>query len=279
MVESAGAEKGKVTVEKTGARSSQRTGSGAHDASHNRPHSRDVTTDILATGKKFFIGLDESGTGECLGDAFCGACVFSRASLESLSKALVPTEVKHFDIAGLNRLLAQFKPHEKAFRVERIRAQDLDQGSKNALLDKAYEAILTEPDILPLLQDACIILDDYGVGWALARFLRAQAGKGAHVIVEHRADARYLPAVCASVRARKLRLEEMEKLADRNELTDAHGKRLRFANGGVSDPKTIAWLKEWIRKHPNEELPYFVRRKWGNVKTILREYKTKHFLS
>jgi len=77
------------------------------------------------------------------------------------------------------------------------------------------------------------------------------------LISEHKADRRYPIVSAASIMAKVRRDSEISKL------WEDYGN---FGSGYVTDPRTIRFLKEWRRTHP--DYPPIVRRSWKTLKKI-----------
>jgi len=85
-----------------------------------------------------------------------------------------------------------------------------------------------------------------------------------HVVSEHKADRNYPVVSAASIIAKVERDQEIDTLKAR------HGD---FGSGYTSDPKTLVFLENLLKKH--HEYPDFVRRSWKSAKAIRADAKTK----
>jgi len=77
------------------------------------------------------------------------------------------------------------------------------------------------------------------------------------LISEHKADRKYPVVSAASIMAK------VRRDAAISELWEEYGN---FGSGYVTDPKTIAFLKEWRRTHA--DYPAIVRRSWKTLRDI-----------
>jgi len=77
------------------------------------------------------------------------------------------------------------------------------------------------------------------------------------VVAEHHADRRYPIVSAASILAKVERDRAVEKLRQR------HGD---FGSGYPSDPKTLAFLREWLEREGS--IPDFTRKSWKTWKRI-----------
>lgn len=71
------------------------------------------------------------------------------------------------------------------------------------------------------------------------------------LVVENGADRKYVQTSAASILAKQRREERVRELCER------YGD---FGSGYLTDPRTISFLREWVRRHG--ELPEFARRSW-----------------
>jgi len=84
------------------------------------------------------------------------------------------------------------------------------------------------------------------------------------VVSEHKADRIYPVVSAASIIAKVERDREIEKLKRK------YGD---LGSGYATDPKTILFLRDWIRKYG--EYPDFVRKSWKTAKRMLQEEKQR----
>jgi ribonuclease HII len=84
------------------------------------------------------------------------------------------------------------------------------------------------------------------------------------IVSEHKADAKYPIVSAASIIAKVERDKVIEGLKEK------HGD---FGSGYITDPKTIEFLEQWIKKFGT--YPDFVRKSWKPAKRIKKNMKTK----
>jgi ribonuclease HII len=84
------------------------------------------------------------------------------------------------------------------------------------------------------------------------------------VVSEHKADAKYPIVSAASIIAKVERDKAIQ------ELKEKHGD---FGSGYITDPKTVSFLEDWIKKFGT--YPEFVRKSWKPAKRIKKNMKTK----
>jgi ribonuclease HIII/DNA-directed RNA polymerase subunit RPC12/RpoP len=225
--------------------------------------------DLKTIDKEFFIGLDEAGVGETFGSMFLGKAIISKENLLKLAAIKKPTNVKKYDRNGILNLHSLGKKFF-IFSLKKFSAYSIDMENKIDLLDQGYIELLKESE--KILPDSCVIIDDYGLGFRMLNFVEDLKRKGTKVIILQKADEAYLPAMFASVIARKARLTEMEKIMKDNILVDQEtSEKIYLGSGGASDPLTEKWLRTYRKLYPYSDFPPFVRRKWKNVQKIESE--------
>jgi ribonuclease HII len=84
------------------------------------------------------------------------------------------------------------------------------------------------------------------------------------IVSEHKADAKYPIVSAASI------LAKVERDKAIQELREKHGD---FGSGYITDPKTVAFLEDWIKKFG--AYPEFVRKSWKPAKRIKKNTKTR----
>lgn len=233
--------------------------------------------DLRDIDKKYFIGLDESGTGECFGSLFIGIAIFDKDVLFKLMEDIKPSDAKNFDLNEIFILNSEYNKFAEK-KLKTISATEIDNTNKKILLDRKYKSLLEEEK--EILKDSCIILDDYGIGTELENFFDKIRGEGAKVLLVHHADDYYLPPMIASIIARKARNTELSNLKNNNKLIDPDtGELIEMTSGNASDPGTNIWLRAYRKLYPSTEFPAFVRKKWANVKKVLEEYPIREIIS
>jgi ribonuclease HII len=84
------------------------------------------------------------------------------------------------------------------------------------------------------------------------------------IISEHKADKKYVVVSAASIIAKVERDKAIEELANK------YGD---MGSGYVTDPKTVAFLKRWVKKHGS--YPDFVRKSWKPAKKLKEDAEAK----
>jgi ribonuclease HII len=229
--------------------------------------SKRVGSRFVPTQRSLLVGLDETGKGELVGHTILVGALVPRelsADLEEVvgsaeTKARRSSEFWESVFMALDRLRDQGLD----YIVERVPPWHIDKYNINKILDVAYQRILgiflrdRDPG------DARIVLDDYGLGPGLRRFLRALEVAGAEVVIESRADDRYIEARVASVLAKR---ERERQLATINRNSEYRIENLTVGAGNAGDAQTMAWLRAW--KASGRPWPWFVKRSFRTVREL-----------
>lgn len=212
------------------------------------------------------LGIDEAGRGPVIGPlVICGFLV-SEDKLDTLkewgvkdSKKLSPKQRSFF--------YQKLKKLADDYAVVKLTAMDIDRMRNETNLNKIEIKHMTE--IINALKPDKVIIDAIeantkkfrtAVLHGLSEELKEREKSGRlELVCENYADANYPLVGAASIIAKVIRDAEVRKLCER------YGD---FGSGYPSDPRTIAFLKDWLEK--NKELPYFVRRSWITAKELAR---------
>jgi ribonuclease HII len=200
------------------------------------------------------LGIDEAGRGPVLGPLVIAAFACREEDLPGLREMGI-RDSKTLSV-GRREALYQDLAGSFAFRVEKLFPRELDaamaKASLNEIEGRHFAHLLgeMEPEV------AYIDCPDPRPSTFVRRLLRYYSGR-TRLVVEHRADERYLPVSAASIVAKVERDREIE------ELRKEYGE---VGSGYSSDPKTRAFLTGWYRDHG--AFPDFVRRRWKTARRV-----------
>lgn len=217
--------------------------------------------------RDFLIGLDETGKGEVIGHTVLAGVLIPSTlgpeieNLISVADTKQKREVAYWD--ELFRQLDRFKSRGVQPIVEKIPPWHVDRYNLNNIMDVVYQRILATFFRHSGPQRSRIVIDDYGVGPSLDRYLRAMANAGAEVVVTTGADDHFLEARTASVLAKRER-EKVVQALQKSEEYHVDGQTVGSGNAG--DPETLAWLKAW--KANGRQWPWFVKRSFKTVRAL-----------
>ncbi len=206
------------------------------------------------------LGIDEAGRGCIIGPlVMCGYLID-----ESKIKELKTVGVKD------SKLLSDKKRKDIAKKIEKmaddflllkVSAKEIDSLRSISNLNKIE--IERMQHIIRLFQPDRAIVD--AIEANEKKFHQKLVSKldGTHVVAENFADKNYPVVSAASILAKVHRDAEIEEL----------NKKYDIGSGYTSDPKTIDFLKNWIKR--NKDLPDFVRKSWITVQTIRSELQQR----
>ena len=217
---------------------------------------------------KFFVGCDEAGAGETFGSMFLGCVIIDAENLKNLEKIFDTQNIKELNEFEILEKYNKIKKYCEIFKIK-CGASEIDENSKNTLLDQKYEKLLS--DAISGKEKLFVIIDDYGIKSGLKLFLENLESKGNTVVVENKADEKYLACQAASVVARKERFEEIQNINKKFNVQNKSGKIIYPGSGNAANPQTAEYLEAFMKLHPSKDLPPFVRRKWSNVKNLLKK--------
>ncbi len=209
-------------------------------------------------------GADEAGRGPVFGPMVLCGVLLDELMLKELkaagvrdSKLLTPRRRE-----SLAELIAQ-----KAARYEIIELApaEIDESRLNKKINLNELEAMNFAQILDRLRPEIAYVDSTDPNPAMfkeriQRYLRTKP----KLVVENFADRRYVIVAAASIVAKVRRDQRVAELRER------YGD---LGSGYSSDPRTIAFLKRWVREHG--KLPEFARRSWETAQRIEGEAKQK----
>jgi ribonuclease HII len=206
-------------------------------------------------------GIDEAGRGPVIGPMVIAGFMIEESKLNELQKLEVKDSKKILPNKRKKIFDELIKLNAKYFIVE-ITPKEIDDALESATINLNWlEAINTAKVINKLKPKKAYIDCPSNNSEKYKKYLlNLLDDKNIELIVEHKADDKYLVAGAASILAKVTRDNEIEKLRK------IHGD---FGSGYPSDPKTIEFIKE------NYNLPIF-RKTWDTWKkaTLKKTQKT-----
>ena len=216
-------------------------------------------------------GVDEAGRGCVLGPMVLAICSISKDK-EDYFKKIGVKDSKLLSKPKREELNEIIKKEALEYKIISVPAEELNVLMNNYSLNE-IEAQKTAELILSLKNhNSEIILDcpDINTEKYKNRIINNLNiidnknlinKKKFNIISEHKADLNHISAGCASILA---------KVTRDNLLFDLLGNNL---SGYCSDPKTIAYLKNYILE--KKEVPHFARTKWQTIDNIFKELNQK----
>ncbi len=206
-------------------------------------------------------GVDEAGRGSLIGSMYMALVAVTRSQAEILEELGV-TDSKKLSPATREKLYGGILENSCLAIALRVPPSLIDRRNLNMLEVKGIKKLVRV--MLTYIVPKRITVDLVGSEARIKEAVRRTGYRG-EIIVEARADARYLEVGAASIIAKVLRDREIRRLAS------IHGD---LGSGYPSDPKTRRWIAEYYETHGT--LIPEVRHSW---KTLLKlapgEYRSK----
>lgn len=207
------------------------------------------------------LGIDEAGRGPVCGPLVMCGYLIDDSKLAGLRK----TGVRDSKMLSPERRL-KMHPVLESFADDYIilekSAQEIDSMRSVSNLNRMEIDMMAEI-INAFRPDKAIVDAPEFNTLEFSRKLMRKA-EGVNIIAENYADKNHVEVSAASVMAKVRRDTEIEKLHK------IHGY---FGSGYPSDPDTISFLKNWIKK--NKEFPDFVRKSWITAQAMIADKEQK----
>lgn len=202
-------------------------------------------------------GLDEAGRGPVLGPMVISGVSFTPETLKELetmgirdSKLLSPAKRSSLAELILEKAekfkIIELSPAQidKLRLVKKIKLNQIEAAQFARVINylKPIETYVDSADVKPE---------------RFASDIRQHLQTKTKLIVEHYADRKYPQVSTASILAKVRRDQRIE------ELKKKYGN---LGSGYSSDPRTIQFLEQWVKKHG--KLPKFARKSWKTARRI-----------
>ena len=204
------------------------------------------------------IGVDEAGRGSLIGDMVIVAFAIYDELIETL-KDIGVKDSKELD-SGRRAELYFKLARIGAFSASRVEPQEIDKYNLNRL-----EAVRVAETVARLFKYSMvdakghvrIVIDRFGDSYLVKEALAKRiVGIRYEVVIEEKADSKYLEVAAASIIAKHLRDSRIKVL---HELYGVEG------SGYPSDSKTVEWVRKVLSKG---ERPPIIRYSWYTVKKL-----------
>lgn len=226
-----------------------------------------VSSAYVLPNKDFLIGLDETGKGEVIGHTVLTGVIFPKELFKEIDWLVGPADTKNrheFEYwDNIFMKLDKLRGKGLDFVHEKIPPWHVDKYNLNKIMDVSYQRILSIFLRKVKISHCRVVLDDYGIGDTLKRFLKFLEHQEAEVIVTKNSEDEYLEVKIASLISKRQREAVMKAI---NENPEFQIDGLSVGSGNAGDPKTEAWLKAWWDKY--KSWPWFVKRSFRNVRRI-----------
>jgi len=168
-----------------------------------------VKSTYVLPSKDFLIGFDETGKGEVIGHMVLTGVVFPQEIFEKINLMVGPADTKkrhEFEYWDeLFRKLDHLRNEGFDFINEKVPPWQIDRFNLNKIMDVTYQRILNIFFRKVAVTQCRIVLDDYGIGPTLKRFVTFIEKQGAEIIVTNKAEDQYLEVKTASLISKRLR--------------------------------------------------------------------------
>jgi len=214
--------------------------------------------------KDFLIGFDETGKGEVVGHMILTGAIFPKEILNEVDTVVGSADTKKRHNFGywddIFKKLDRFRDRGLSFVTEKVPPWHIDKYKLNKIMDVTYQRILNIFFRKAQITQCRIVLDDYGIGPTLKRFLNFLKKQGAEVVITSGAEDKYLEAKVASLISKRTR-EAVIKAINKDPEFQING--VSVGSGNAGDRQTIEWLERW---HTScKRWPWFVRRSFKTV--------------
>lgn len=222
---------------------------------------------LLLPIKDYLIGLDETGKGEVIGHTVLTGVIFPKEIYDKLIPIVSSADTKKrrtFDYWDtIFREIDQFRSFGLDFIVENIPPWTIDKYNINKILDVSYQRILSIFFRKAELNQCRIVLDDYGIGHTLKRFLIFLSKQGSEVVVTSHSEDKYLEAKIASLISKRMREFTVKNI---NENPKFKINSLSIGSGNLGNKQTIEWLTKWHQS--GGKWPWFIKRSFQPIRIL-----------
>jgi ribonuclease HII len=189
-------------------------------------------------------GIDEAGRGPVLGPMVMAGVLVDEEGSQKLKK-MGAKDSKMLTPKQRNALYKKIVKVAKAYKIMIVPVAEIDAALKSDTLNLNWLEAHTSAKILNELKPEKIFIDSPSVNTAKYKqyLLNLLENKKIEAVVEHKADVNYVECSAASILAKVTRDEEIEKL--KKEVG------IDFGSGYLSDEKTVKFLNENFRSHPD----------------------------
>lgn len=206
-------------------------------------------------------GIDESGRGPVIGPmVVAGVQLDDESALENLnirdSKKCTPERRE--------RLSEVIKDKASAIHTEVLEAEEIDNLRRSMTINEIEIEIFCK--VMRSLKSDIYYVDSADVDEIrFARELKKRLEFDAEIVSYHKAEERFLVVAAASIIAKTTRDKIIREIED--ELREKLD--LPMGSGYPSDPITVRFIKEWVRKFG--DLPPYTRRTWKTAMRLSHE--------
>jgi len=221
--------------------------------------SYDITIITLKQEKRksdsFVVGVDEAGRGAVIGPLVISGICIDEKKLDYLNRIGVK-DSKMLTKQKRKELFKMIKNISNAIYIVKLSPTVIDQWTSMHKLNE-LEALAVSKILESLYPFKIAIIDAPSTPTSYQRYIEKwlQRVPTNKLLIESKADKKYVITAAASIIAKVIRDEEIQKIITTTGID--------VGSGYPSDPRTRAILKELIKKHPE-----FVRHSWKTIKAL-----------
>lgn len=214
--------------------------------------------------KDFLIGLDETGKGEVVGHTVLTGVFFPKEIFNKVEFIVGSADTKkrhkfeYWD--EMFKKLDHLRSSGLDFVIEKIPPWHVDKYNLNKIMDVSYQRILSIFFRMVEINQCRIVLDDYGIGPTLERFLNFLEKQGAEVIVTNNSEDKYLEARTTSLISKRIREGVIKSI---NEKTEFQIDDLSVGSGNAGNKQTLEWIKKWHAS--GKQWPWFIKKSFKTI--------------
>ncbi len=222
---------------------------------------------FIKGSKDFLIGLDETGKGELVGHTHLVGVLIPSLLFDAVESIVNTADTKkshgfeYWD--EVFKKISSFISSGLIYIEEKIPPWHVDKFNLNKIMDVVYQRILAGFFRQADISKSRVVVDDYGIGPILKRFLNFLEKQGAEVVVAQKSDDTYLEARVASIIAKRSR-EAVVKAINDNPEFKING--LTVASGNAGNQKTLEWLKTW--HDSGKQWPWFIKKSFSTIRSL-----------
>lgn len=196
------------------------------------------------------LGIDEAGRGPVVGSLFMCGYLIEEKKVPELRKIGV-RDSKLLSRSRREQIFEKIKNLSDDFVVLKTSAREIDHLRTVSNLNKHEISRMRE--MITLLNPDKVVIDALESNEKKFHSKISAGFGGLEIVAENFADKNYLEVGAASICAKVNRDREID------DLHKVHGN---FGSGYPSDPVTVTFLKDWIKKN---KVPDCVRKSWFTV--------------
>ncbi len=210
------------------------------------------------------LGIDEAGRGPLLGPMIIAGVEIERKDEDKLVELGVK-DSKLLSHTSRLRCYAEIMKIAKAVHVIKIQPKELDE--KMAFMSINRVEMQAMAKIINSSKAGVVYIDLPSNGKNFVPALRARLKRDVEIVAEHKADAKYPVVSAASIVAKCVREEEMDKIRNKYKQYGDIG------SGYPADERTMRFVEEYYRREG--KFPEEARMSWSTTKDIKNKHAQK----